>query len=137
MNETELGTEARRRYARQLSLPEIGERGQALLDAHGFHTDLASQGAEVAADYLRRAGCAERPVDGDLLAAPDRLAARRFAGDADLLEAAAVVLGAYAAVEHIKQVCGVGEPGQMSPSMTLMTLGGPAAERRADDVAER
>jgi hypothetical protein len=104
-----LGAAARRRYARQLLLGEIGEAGQeSLLEAEfaaGAGSD--SRAFAVAADYLRRAGCAEAEL-GRVVRAPDEAAVMRFAGAPSLAEPAAAIMGAFCAVEHLKVTLGIG-----------------------------
>ena len=61
----------------------------------------------MAAEYLRRAGCAE-DESGSEVRVPDTLdAVIRFAGSPALREPAAMVLGAFSAVEHLKEVLGI------------------------------
>ncbi|MGB3050741.1 MAG: hypothetical protein WBB42_07060 [Polyangiales bacterium] len=103
-----LDATARRRYARQLLLGEIGEAGQErLLDARfrrGAGGDADAYA--VAADYLERAGCSTDP-SGAVLRLPSTSALMRFAGSPALAEPAAAILGAFSAVEHLKEVLGI------------------------------
>ena len=117
-----MSPDARRRFARQQLLPEVGPEGQARLIAHRFSAgdDRAS---EVAALYLERAG-AQR-VDG---AEAIPVSAAALTTDPALAEAAAFLAGAFAAVERIKQVLDVGVPG----SLDGVSLSGPARDGHAD-----
>ena len=58
-----LDAAARRRYARQLLLGEIGEAGQErlVLAKFCFEPGSDADAFAVAAEYLRRAGCTEDP----------------------------------------------------------------------------
>ena len=121
-----LDATARRRYARQLLLGEIGEAGQErLLDA-SFRREPSgdADACAVAAEYLRRAGCPETKGDGAPMHAPPTEAVVRFAGKGFLRAPAAAVLGAFAAVEHLKAVLEVGEPQDFPPDLTLQPRGG-------------
>ena len=115
-----LDAAARRRYARQLFLGEIGEAGQErLLDAR-FRQGSASDADAfaVAAEYLRRAGCSA-DQGGDEVRVPDSAAVSRLAGQASLQEPAAAVAGAFCAVEHIKAALGLGEARELPSDLTL------------------
>ncbi len=102
-----LSREERRRYARQLLLPDIGEAGQrALLDAH------ARTESEVAALYLTRAGVAL----GD--AGVEARAQIPPSGDPALAEAERFLEGAFGAVEAIKAIVGVGRAGELDRPLT-------------------
>jgi len=116
-----LDAAARRRYARQLLLSEIGEAGQERLSGAGF-----CRGAEgdadayaVAAEYLRRAGCKESEGEGTSVHVPTTKAVMHFAGKASLRAPAAAVVGAFAAVEHLKEALGVGQPREFPSNLTL------------------
>ncbi len=115
-----LDATARRRYARQLLLGEIGESGQQrLLDARFCAgADSDADAYAVAADYLERAGCAADPR-GDVLRVPSRSQVMRFAGSPALAEPAAMILGAFSAVEHLKEVLGISEAGELSTDLRL------------------
>lgn len=115
-----LDAAARRRYARQLLLGEIGEAGQKRLLASRF-----CQGADgdagayaAAAEYLERAGCSHDDA-GVELRVPNAGAVTRFAGSPALREPAAAIMGAFAAVEHIKEVLGIAPAGKISADLTL------------------
>jgi molybdopterin/thiamine biosynthesis adenylyltransferase len=117
-----LDAAARRRYARQLLLGEIDEAGQErLLDAR-FRRGAASDpdAFVVAADYLGRAGCTPDAA-GDEVPLPGTDAVRRFAGGDALVAPAAAVVGAFAAVEHLKAVLGVGTPQDFPSEIRLTT----------------
>jgi len=103
-----LDAAARRRYARQLLLGEIGEAGQERLLAARFRSSAPSDPSAfaVAAAYLRRAGCVEG-ASGAEVRVPDAAAIDRLAGRASLREPAAAVVGAFCAVEHLKSVLGL------------------------------
>ena len=104
-----LDSAARRRYARHILLGEVGEAGQERLLGARFRRDAdADEDAyAIAADYLGRAGC-HADARGDAAPVPDTEAVAKFAGSAELRAPAAAIAGAFAAVEHIKSVLGVG-----------------------------
>jgi molybdopterin/thiamine biosynthesis adenylyltransferase len=104
-----LDSAARRRYARQILLGEIGEAGQERLLAARFRPAAGADedAYALAAEYLERAGC--RPdARGDAVPVPDEEAVSRFAGSAELRAPAAAIMGAFAAVEQIKSLLGIG-----------------------------
>jgi hypothetical protein len=117
-----LDAAARRRYARQLLLREIGEAGQErLLDAvfrRGAGSD--PEAFAVAAEYLRRAGCSFAE-SGDEVSVPDETTVMRFAGSSALREPAAAVVGAFCAVEHLKATLGMAEPRDFPSDLSLST----------------
>jgi len=115
-----LDATARRRYARQLLLGEIGEAGQErLLNARFRHEAGGDADAyEVAAEYLERAGCAMAP-SGAVLRVPSTTALARFAGSPALAEPAAAILGAFSAVEHLKEVLGISAAGELPTGLRL------------------
>ncbi|UCH30781.1 MAG: hypothetical protein JSV06_07075 [Myxococcales bacterium] len=119
-----LDAAARRRYARQLLLGEIGEAGQKrLLTARCRRGSAADADAfAVAAEYLRRAGCS---IDegGEEVRIPDAVAVSRFAGTTSLHETAAAVVGAFCAVEHIKATLGLGDACEFPHALTLSSEG--------------
>jgi hypothetical protein len=104
-----LDAAARRRYARQLLLGEIGDAGQERLLHAGFRRGAGSDADAyaVAEDYLERAGCTVRQ-DGDELLLPNEDAVMRFACEQELAGTAATIMGAFAAVEHLKATLGLG-----------------------------
>ena len=115
-----LDAAVRRRYARQLLLGEIGEAGQErLLDAR-FRRGSASDANAfaVAADYLRRAGCSERET-GDEVQVPDEAAVEQFAGSLHLVDPAAAIIGAFCAVEHIKEALGIAAARELPSELRL------------------
>src|SRR5690349_5792156 len=116
-----LDRQARARYARHLSLPEIGEAGQSrllaariALDEHGGASARAT-----AALYLERAGA--RVVGGSEEA---RALIAIDPGDPALAEAASFLSGALTAVEVIKSVLRVGTP---VPSTATIRLKEPSS----------
>ena len=115
-----LDATARRRYARQLLLAEIGEAGQErLLDSRfGSGAGGDADAYAVAADYLERAGC-EADLRAPALRVPNRSSLIRFAGSSALLEPAALILGAFSAVEHLKEVLGIAEAGEFPVELRL------------------
>lgn len=117
-----MDADAHRRFARQISLAEVGAAGQARLCAHVVRVEGDPRAAEVAATYLARAGVriARESDDGSV----DAGSARRLhvgseadvaalAGRAELEVAAAFLAGAFAAVEEIKRTLEVGRPGTL------------------------
>jgi hypothetical protein len=119
-----LDAAARRRYARQLLLGEIGEAGQKRLLAARFRqgADADSGAYAVAADYLERAGCS-RDDTGAELRVPRSSDVMRFAGSMALREPAAAIMGAFAAVEHIKEVLGIAPARELPPDLALSAEG--------------
>jgi len=119
-----LDAAARRRYARQLLIGEIGESGQLrLLDAGFRHgADGDADATAVAAEYLERAGCSAAEA-GVELRVPDASAVMRFAGSPALREPAAAIMGAFSAVEHLKEVLGLAAACELSPELTLSDEG--------------
>jgi hypothetical protein len=119
-----LDAAARRRYARQLLIGEIGDAGQeTLLDARfrrGADGDVDAHA--VAAEYLERAGCSADDAGAELRV-PDASAVLRFAGSPALRAPAAAILGAYSAVEHLKQVLGIAAARDLPPELTLSNEG--------------
>jgi len=117
-----LDAAARRRYARQLILDEIGEAGQERLLGAGFRNgaDGDADAYAVAAEYLQRAGCSEEQ-SGAVLRGPSPAAVMRFAGSQALAEPAAAIMGAFSAVEHLKAVLGIADARELSLELTLST----------------
>lgn len=104
------------RYARHVSLPEIGEAGQARLSAARVVLRGDPRAAAIARVYLERAGVSVSDGDtgeGDLV----ELAEVR-AGRPELEAAARFLAGAWTAVEAIKATVGAGRPAR-SPTLAL------------------
>jgi len=119
-----LDAAARRRYARQLLLGEIGESGQERLLEAGFHRDADgdADAYAVAAEYLERAGCSHEE-SGAAVHVPNESAVMRFAASPTLRDPAAAIMGAFSAVEHLKEVLGIGPAREFPPDLTLSTEG--------------
>jgi len=110
----------RARYARHLLLPEIGEAGQERLLASRVRVSGASGAEAVARSYLERAGVQLGDTGEQLRVASDaRLDA--LAGSPLLLEAARALAGAFAAVETIKSVVGIGHPSELPEALSLVS----------------
>lgn len=114
----------RARFVRHTLLPEIGITGQAKLCAARLrvHADAESRGAQVARDYMERAGItvvSDPSTDVNLvevaLSAPalEQLASPELRHAADMFE------GAFTAVEAIKKVVGAGTPAQLPAGFHL------------------
>jgi hypothetical protein len=125
-----LTDEQQRLYARHILLDQLGTAGQARLCAARATAQPQSdpRAAAVALDYLARAGVqidpdsARHEVPHEVpheapAASPEALHA--LAGDAALLECAAWLSGAFAAVEVIKQIVAVGTEGRLDPELVL------------------
>lgn len=117
-----LGDRERTLYARHLLLPEIGKGGQAALCASVVH---AAEGADpraalVARDYLERAGVRwSDGAEGLRVDVPPPAEVERLAGADGLVEAAAAVAGAFAAVEAIKRIVGAGTAAALPEDLSL------------------
>lgn len=100
-------------YARHLLLPEIGKEGQEALCAARVRAgaDADAHALSVARDYLERAGVQVGETEGVALELPSASDLGRI--DPALRDAIAAVAGAFAAVEAIKSIVGVGEPGSL------------------------
>ena len=115
----------RQLYARQLLLAEIGEQGQARLCAAQVELTAGDARAlAVARDYLERAGLrvndtsSTEPLSLQVpLPAPD--AVRALAGRPEFEDAAAMLAGAFAAVETIKAALGIGDARALPAGLTL------------------
>lgn len=106
--------DARRRFARQLLLAEVGERGQARLRAHAVRLEGDERATESARLYLERAGIAVGDRDAEhRMEVASRESIRALAGRAELETAAAFLAGAFAAVEEIKRALAVGRAGDL------------------------
>ena len=107
---------ARRRFARQLLLAEIGEAGQARLCASRVKVadGADAQAAETARAYLDRAGL-QVVDDGEALeaAVPSADAIGALARDEEQRPAAAALAGAFAAVEAMKVALSLERPGTL------------------------
>lgn len=120
----------RSRYARHLLLPELGEAGQLrLVEGRArFAANVDAGARAIAQSYLERAGVREasaraqeradgaREVEVELGSAADCL---RLAGRPELLEAARALTGAFAAVEAIKALGGLGAPAVLAGDLRL------------------
>ncbi len=115
-----LDAAAKRRYARQLLLPEVGEEGQERLSQARFRAGdgVDARSYAVAAEYLARAGCAGSE-DGRPVALPSEVSVDAFAGRQSLRGPAAAIVGAFAAVEHLKRELGIGTAGELPEELRL------------------
>jgi hypothetical protein len=115
-----LDAAARRRFARQLLLSEVGEAGQLRLQSSRFRRDdvCDPDAFAVASEYLVRAGCMA-DANGKPVHVPGEAEIRRFAGTEALLEPAAAILGAFSAVEYIKETLGLGPARTLPSDLTL------------------
>ena len=104
-------TDAGERYARQILLEEIGANGQDLLSSARFALPEGTDPrvADVARTYLTRAGLTE-----DAAGTPVVLPLAEAGGFVTEPHARAFLLGALAAVEHVKSTLSLGAP--MKPS---------------------
>ena len=102
-----------RQYARHIVLPEIGEEGQRRIGAcrPRVATSASSRAADWALAYLERAGCDAGDGDPSPVDVPSDDEVSRIAGSPDLLHAAELFAGAFAAVERIKASVRAGEGG--------------------------
>jgi hypothetical protein len=113
-----LTAEQIRLYARQVILRELGQSGQARLCASRVVLDASAAAAQpraaaVARDYLQRAGL--QVVESEP-GVPLALGEATHVEPA-LQACADWLLGAWAAVETIKQVAGVGTPAEQGPAL--------------------
>jgi hypothetical protein len=111
----------KKRYARQVLLTEVGLAGQARLlqAAVALPANADARAAEIAADYLQRAGLRVDPDAGAVLALPAGDAVRALAGRPELEEAAAALSGAFAAVEAIKHALVLSQRADLPVGLTL------------------
>lgn len=72
----------------------------------------------MAAEYLERAGCSRDEAGAQVRIAQSGAVAR-FAGTPALREPAAVVVGAFAAVEHLKEVLGISAAQEFPADLAL------------------
>lgn len=102
-------SDAGSRFARHVMLAEIGARGQETLLAARYRVSASTDArvADVIHAYLGRAGMAPSE-EGREVAVPADVAT--LARDPRLESAAAFLLGALAAVEHVKSELGIGAP---------------------------
>lgn len=98
------------RFARHALLAEIGRTGQETLSDSRYlvPTETDARVARVARTYLDRAGLARSDEGRPVVMLDVTVAA--LAGDPALEHAAAFLLGALAAVEHVKSELGIGRP---------------------------
>jgi hypothetical protein len=110
----------KKRFARHVLLTEIGIAGQERLlhSAVSMPEGADARAAEVATDYLQRAGLRVDPT-GSAVGVPEADALRALAGHDELHEAAAALSGAFAAVEAIKRALYVGQPAALPASLCL------------------
>jgi hypothetical protein len=104
------------RYARQISLAEIGVRGQEALCAMHARVIGDERAASVAREYLVRAGVSAG--DGASIDAGSSDEIDRIAGRPELREAAAFLMGSIAALEAIKR--GIDRGGDAMPIRPLV-----------------
>jgi hypothetical protein len=111
-----LTPEQRRRFVRHLLLPEIGPHGQARLLEARFAVRSAVRGSagEVTALYLARAG---------LNAAPETDGASTVELDETDDPIDAALVGAWAAVEHVKRVLELGRSVPVPPNVDERSTG--------------
>ena len=76
----------------------------------------------MALEYLERAGCVADDTGAELCV-PDASALVRFAGSPALRAPAAAVMGAFSAVEHLKEVLGLAAARELPPELTLSDEG--------------
>ncbi len=114
-------------HARQLLLVEIGAAGQERLCEATAHASANAdpEAYNVALEYLTRSGMRSTSADaadgGFPVQVPESAAVRALAGSPELTHAAAWLVGAFAAVETIKEVCRAGQPAKLDPAFTLAT----------------
>jgi hypothetical protein len=110
-----LRDEQKRRYARQITLAEIGVEGQAQLCAAELALDAGAdpRAAEVARTYLARSGVQLREQAVQVAPVATTASVRALAGDPELDACAAWLAGSFAAVEAIKAVMGLGAAAQL------------------------
>jgi len=118
-----LPPEQLRLYGRHVVLPEIGEAGQRRIGASRplIAADGSPGAAQWALSYLDRAGFAGRDGSPSPVDLPSDDDVRRIAGRPELLHAAELFAGAFAAVERIKASVEAGEPGD--PRVTRLSGG--------------
>ena len=105
-----------RLYSRQVILRELGQAGQAQLCAARVSAATGGDASSIALDYLQRAGL--QIVDGDAPGVLPVAVPTYNEADTALRACAEWLLGAWAAVETIKQCAGVGSPAACPPTLT-------------------
>jgi len=120
-----LSDSQRARYARHLLLPELGEAGQLRLCAGRVrHAAELDPGAlAVARDYLARAGVGASAADDAAEVWLDVSDPAQLAGRPELIEAARALCGAFAAVEAVKALAGLGTSATLGPEQRLSSEG--------------
>ena len=103
-------------YLRHLVLPEVGEVGQRVLLASSRRAEGDPRAASAAQSYLDRSGIRS---GGQQVSVGDPRQLARLAGGAELEGAAALLLGAFAAVEEIKSILKIGRPGVLQSDLSL------------------
>lgn len=111
----------RARYARHLLLPEIGELGQARLLACQVRVTGDAGTRAVARSYLERAGVQVDEGAQSARHVPETACIEALAGAPFLLEAARALAGAFAAVETIKSVVGIGQASELPDTFSLVS----------------
>ena len=108
-------------YARQILLPELGFEGQARLAETAVRFDARADArvCAVAREYLQRAGVPVRKDASVVLAAASGSELAAHAGEPELEECAAWLLGALTAVEAIKVSVGAGAPVALDAEFSL------------------
>jgi hypothetical protein len=105
------------RFARHVLLGEIGSHGQETLSAARYRIPFEADArvASVTRIYLDRAGLVEARAGREV---PDLgTTVAKTAGGPHLEHAAAFLLGALAAVEHVKSEIGLGRPMKTLPPL--------------------
>ena len=106
------------RFARQISLGEIGTTGQAKIEASSVQAGTGDARAmSVALDYLERAGV-RTDEDGPALDVLDADALATLAGRPELVEAAAFLVGSLAATTHLAGLVGIDSRVARIPSLS-------------------
>ena len=97
------------RYARQVSLAEIGTTGQARLESASVRAGSGdARACEVALSYLERAGVKLDAASGDGIDVRTEGEIAQIAGRKELVEAAAFLAGALAATDRIARIATAG-----------------------------
>ena len=105
-----------RRYARQITLPEIGESGQLRLARLSLQPPPEADALSLgwATRYLRRAGVnAEDAPENIPLLVPEQSEVMRIANSREAYAVTALLVGSFAAVEALKAALEVGRPGNL------------------------